>query len=71
MESPTVAASTTVFIIRVWTERGAGGDSQRGYVQHVPSGSRRYFGEIGEVADFIAVLSKAQTEAGPFRAPLE
>ncbi len=53
-----------VFIVRIWFERGVGGDSQRGYVQDVASGSRRYFHVIDEAADFIAVLS-ARRDDGP------
>jgi hypothetical protein len=59
VESKPAATAFTVFIIRVWFERASDRDSRRGYVEHVPSGNRRYFRDIEEVADFIAVLSVA------------
>lgn len=62
MESTPAARLPAVFIIRIWFERGSADDSRRGYVQHVASGSRRYFREIAEAADFIAVLSAPQPQ---------
>jgi hypothetical protein len=50
-------AAPTVFVIRMWLERSASGDAPRGYVEHVATGSRRYFCAIDEVVDFIQVLA--------------
>jgi hypothetical protein len=46
----------TVFVIRIWFERTAGGGANRGYVEHVATGRRRYFSEIGDALEFVAIL---------------
>jgi hypothetical protein len=57
-----------VFMVRIWFE-GDTGDSQRGYVEHLASGSRRYFRVIDEAADFIAVLSAPPTQSSAASRP--
>jgi hypothetical protein len=43
-----------LFVVRVWLEPGAApGDEWRGSVEHIPSGSRRYFGALTDLQTFI------------------
>jgi hypothetical protein len=44
------------FMIRIWLERDSLKNSRsewRGWIDHVPSGKRRYFREFSEVSEFI------------------
>ena len=44
------------FVVKIWLEetvQEAGRAVWRGHITHVPSGKRRYFGQLGEVAVFI------------------
>ena len=44
------------FVVRLWYESGgANAPGQwRGSVEHVPSGQRRYFIELGDLTEFVA-----------------
>jgi hypothetical protein len=65
VESIPAAGASTVFIVRIWFERGSQGDSRRAYVQHVGTGSRRYFLDVGEAIEFIEALSGSKRQADP------
>ena len=49
-------ASTHSFIVKIWVE-DAGDEAEnalwRGHITHVPSGTRRYLKDLGDIADFI------------------
>lgn len=50
-------ANTHVFVVRVWDERHGEGDlppEVRGVIEHLPSGKRRHFTDLGVVVAFIA-----------------
>jgi hypothetical protein len=50
---------TAVFVIRIWRElRAAGGGPRRGYVEHLASGQRWYFGDPAGALEFVAALSR-------------
>ena len=50
-----------LFVVRIWFEPSAAtGDAWRGCVEHVPSGSRRYFAALDELLAFVA-----RTAGGP------
>jgi hypothetical protein len=44
-----------LFILRIWTDTAKSTPSiRRGLIEHVPSGERRYFLELGEVQTFVS-----------------
>jgi hypothetical protein len=47
---------THSFVVKIWLEEAAAdghGAAWRGHVTHVPSGERRYFEALTEMADFV------------------
>ncbi len=52
-----------LFILRIWTDTAKSTPSiRRGSIEHVPSGERRYFLELGEVQTFVASHLSELTE---------
>ena len=48
------------FVIRIWLERDNAmdsGDDWRGWIDHLPSGARRYFREFSEISDFMVACT--------------
>jgi hypothetical protein len=46
------------FVARIWLERRSNGDPVwRGHIHHVQSGQERYFGNLGEMRDFMEHLT--------------
>ncbi|GIK41283.1 MAG: hypothetical protein BroJett011_51160 [Chloroflexota bacterium] len=59
---PSFEEDTHVFILRIWREgREIEGAEPvwRGVIEHVPSGERRYLGDLDEVSDFIVPYLEA------------
>ena len=53
------------FIVKLWLEEAEGESDQltwRGYITHVPSGSRRYLKTLSEIPDFITQFITAAPE---------
>jgi hypothetical protein len=50
-------ATSYPFVIRIWLEdsaEGGHGATWRGHITHVPSGERRYFDSLDDIASFVA-----------------
>jgi len=43
-----------IFVVRTWLESPGDPRSLRGQIDHIASGRRRYFGNFGDLCDFIA-----------------
>ena len=59
MDTNSFEATTHPYIVKVWLEETAeeaGRATWRGYVTHVPSGKRRCFEHLDDVAAFIEPL---------------
>ena len=55
MES--LEATSHPFVVRIWLEESAEGGRRamwRGHITHVPSGERRYFQHLDDMASFVA-----------------
>jgi len=49
-----------LFVVRIWFEAGAHeGDAWRGSVEHVATGTRRYFAALDELDAFVARFAVA------------
>lgn len=58
-------ANTHVFVVRVWDERHGADDlppEVRGVIEHLPSGKRRHFTDLGVVVAFIAAYLPPRTQ---------
>lgn len=59
------------FILRVWLEEPPEGTRRakwRGHITHVPSGARRYFQHLDDIASFVApYLESMGIKLGPWR----
>lgn len=54
MSRPESGRIAATFIVRLWTEHGAGQAPQwRGQVEHVQTGEQAYFRELDKMLDFI------------------
>jgi len=60
----TAPSPSSVFVIRIWLEPGAGGGSRRGYVEDVATKERRYFSVLADAAEFISVLGAMPLDSG-------
>ena len=52
---------THSFVVTLWleeTEQEAGRATWRGHITHVPSGTRRYLSNVGDIIDFIIPYRK-------------
>lgn len=48
-------AKPHLFVMRIWVDpEQAPAGLSRGLIEHVPSGERRYFRDLGEIQTFIA-----------------
>jgi hypothetical protein len=63
MLSPRSPQPPWVFVIRLWVEPGPGGGARRGYVEHLGTGTRRYFSEIADATEFIAAWDSIRLDA--------
>ena len=53
---PTDEATSQIFIVRIWSELRERPElpiEARGVIEHVPSGRRQYFRQLGEILSFI------------------
>jgi len=64
-------ATSHPFVIRIWLEQSAGEGHPavwRGHITHVPSGARRYFQHLDDIASFVApYLESMGIKLGPWR----
>jgi hypothetical protein len=57
-------SSHHLFIVRIWTDPAQSPPAlTRGLIEHIPTGERRYFLELGEIQAFVS--SRLSTQSRP------
>lgn len=58
-----------IFVVRTWLESPGDPRSLRGQIDHIASGRRRYFGNFGDLCDFIAGAEALGPASPPAQEP--